>query len=202
METLRVTMLVLAVVALVLPAASQKEKKQKAAPAWSAPKPAPEMEKLARMMVGTWTSTEKHEPSPFNPAGGAGKGVFKVSLGPGGHSLIEQYNSRGAMGKFNGHGMTFWDPKARVFRGVWCDNMTAGCEVSVGQWEGDNLVFLSEGEMEGKKTKLKMIYSGFKANGFDFGIDMSVAEAPMARTMTIKYTRARAQVAAAPAPAQ
>jgi hypothetical protein len=201
----RLSVMIVAVVALVLAlpvaVAQEKEKKpeQKSATAWAAPKPAPEMEKLAKMMVGTWSSAEKHEPSPFSPAGGTGKGVFKVTLGPGGHSLVEQYNSRGSLGRFNGHGMTYWDPTAKVYRSVWCDNFTPTCDVSVGQWEGDNLVFLGEGEMEGQKTKLKMIYSGFKANSFDFGIDMSVGDAPMARGMTFKYTRAKARAAAVPA---
>ena len=205
MKRLRAMFVVLVGLALVLPAAAQKkEKKQEQKPATTlaAPKPAPEMEKLAKMMAGTWSGQEKHEPSPFLPAGATGKGLFKVSLGPGGHSLVEQYNSRGALGKFTGHGMTYWDPKAKVFRGVWCDNFTPTCDASVGQWEGDNLVFLSEGEFQGQKTKLKMFYSGFTADSFDFGIDMSMGEGPMARIMTIKYTRAKAPAAAAAAPAQ
>ena len=204
MKRLRAVFVVLVALALVLLAAAQKKEKkpeQKPVTTWAAPKPAPEMDKLAKMMVGTWSSAEKHEPSPFNPAGGTGQGVFRVSLGPGGHSLVEQYNSRGSAGTFNGHGMTYWDPKDKVFRSVWCDNFTPTCDVSVGQWEGDNLVFLSEGEMEGKKTKLKMIYSGFTADSYDFGVDMSQGAGPMARTMTIKYTRTKAKAAAA-APAQ
>ncbi|HSA94266.1 MAG TPA: DUF1579 family protein [Terriglobales bacterium] len=198
-----VTIVALTALALAQPVAEaqEKEKKQEQEPAtaWAAPKPAPEMEKLAKMMVGTWSSAEKHEPSPFSPAGGTGKGVFKVTLGPGGHSLVEQYNSRGSLGKFNGHGMTYWDPKDKVYRSVWCDNFTPTCDVSVGHWEGDNLVFLGESEMEGQKTKLKMTYSGFKAGSFEFGIDMSVGDAPMARGMTIKYTRAKARAAASAA---
>ncbi len=204
MKTLRTMFVGLTALALILSAAAQKKEKQrekKAATTVAAPQPAPEMEKLAKMMLGTWSSQEKHQPSPFLPNGGTGKGTFRVSLGPGGHSLVEQYNSRGTMGRFTGHGLTYWDPKAKVFRSVWCDNLTSGCDVSVGQWEGDNLVFLSEGEMEGQKTKLKMIYGGFTADSYDFGIDMSIGAGPMARAMSIKYTRAKAKVAAA-APAQ
>jgi len=56
-------------------------------------KPAPEMQKLSKIVVGTWSTTEKHEPSPWAPKGATGKGTAVFKNGPGGLSVIEEYKS-------------------------------------------------------------------------------------------------------------
>ena len=95
------------------------------------PKPAPEMEKM-KMFLGTWRTTEKHEPSPWMPKGATGKGTATYKLGPGGMSLIEDYRSTSSMGgKFMGHGVFWWDEKEKGYKSVWCDNMSpGGCEAA------------------------------------------------------------------------
>ena len=77
-------------------------------------KPAPEMTKLVKTLSGNWTVAEKMEPGPMAPNGAMGKGTAKFWAGPGGMSLIENYQSSGAMGgSFKGMGTWWWDPKAR-----------------------------------------------------------------------------------------
>jgi hypothetical protein len=95
------------------------------------PKPAPEMEKM-KMFLGTWRTTEKHEPSPWMPKGATGKGTATYKLGPGGMALIEDYRSTSSMGgKFMGHGVIWWDEKETGYKSVWCDNMSpGGCEAA------------------------------------------------------------------------
>ncbi len=51
-------------------------------------KPASEMERLRKMFVGRWRTSEKHEPGKIAPEGGTGNGSDTIRLGPGGMSLI------------------------------------------------------------------------------------------------------------------
>jgi len=168
------------------------------------PKPDPQMTKLIKMMSGNWTVTEKVEPSPMMPKGGSGKGTAKLVAGPGNMSLMEAYHSTGTMGSFAGTGTFWWDPKAQLYRGVWCDSMTpGGCDASgTTKWEGDNLVGMMESEMNGQKMMTKFTYSDFKPTSFV----MSMASGPDANSlkpmMTITYTKAAPMAAKSEKPAQ
>ena len=165
------------------------------------PQASPEMTKLIKMMAGNWTVTEKSEPSPMFPNGGSGKGTARMWAGPGGLSLLETYHSSGMMGSnFSGFGTFWWDPKEQVYRGLWCDSMTPnGCDASgTTKWDGETLVGMMEGEMNGKKTVSKFTYANWKPDSFV----MTMATGPDANSLkdlvTITYTRS----AAAGKPAQ
>src|SRR5207237_9401833 len=66
-----------------------------------------------KMFAGTWTASQKIEPSEFMP-GGSGTGTDTVKAGPGGNSLLSDYRSKSAMGSFSGHGIIYWEPKRQV----------------------------------------------------------------------------------------
>jgi hypothetical protein len=169
------------------------------------PKPDAQMTKLIKMMGGSWTVTEKSNPSPMMPKGGTGKGTATFTPGPGNMSLVEKYHSSGMMGStFNGLGVFWWDTKAQVFKGMWCDSMTpGGCDTSgTTKWEGDNLVGMMEGEMNGQKMVTKFVYSDWKPNSFVMKMDSGPTAASLQNMMTITYTRAGAAPAAAAKPAQ
>ncbi len=197
------TQALLLVLLLALAVAAQEKAapkaKPKAAPAgMTMPKPAPEMQKLLKTFVGSWTVAEKHEPGPFLPKGGEGKGEARFFPGPGGRSLIENYHSQNPMGRFSGHGVIWWDPKAGAYTGVWCDNSTpTGCEVGgATKWEGDNMmVGTMDTEMMGKKTHIKGTYTNITPDSFTYTMELSQDGGPMKKVMTVDYTRA----AAAPA---
>jgi hypothetical protein len=156
-------------------------------------KPSAEMEKLSKMLVGTWSTTEKHEPSPWAPKGATGKGTAVFKSGPGGLSLVQDYKSSGTMmGSFSGHGVMWWDAKAGGYQGLWCD--PGGCEVGKGvaKWEGNNLVGTDESEMMGQKMAMKESWTDITPNSFTFVMDGGPPGGEMKRMMTIKYTRAGA----------
>jgi len=159
-------------------------------------KPAPEMQKLTKMFLGTWSTTEKHEPSPWMPKGGTGKGTATYKLGPGGLSLVEDYKSTNTMGgKFSGHGITWWDDKEKGYKGIWCDSMSAGgCEVSkgLGRWDGNAIMFDNETEMGDQKMTMKEVVTDITPRGFTFTMDMGPAGGEIKRVLTIKYARAGA----------
>jgi len=154
-------------------------------------KPAPEMTKLIDKLSGTWKTTEKAEPNPMMPNGGTGQGMARLHPGPGNLSLMEMYNSTGAMGQFHGMGTFWWDPKDQVYHGVWCDNMTPnGCDSSGStKWQGDNLVGTMEGEMNGQKIYSRFTYSDFKPDSFVMTMEMGATPDQMHKAMTITYTK-------------
>jgi Protein of unknown function (DUF1579) len=156
-------------------------------------KPSPEMQKLSKMMVGTWSTTEKMEPAPWAPKGSTGKGIAVFKNGPGGLSLVQDYKSSGSMGSFTGHGVMWWDPKAGGFKSIWCDSGTpSGCGVSTGlaKFEGDNLVGTDEEDMMGQKVAMKNTWTDVTPNSFTFSTDGGPPGGEMKHVMTIKYARA------------
>ena len=167
---------------------------EQAATAMPMPKPAPEMTKLIKMMAGNWIIAEKLEVSPMMPNGGTGNGVARFYQGPGGLALVENYHSTGALGDFMGMGTWWWDPKAQLFHGLWCDNMTPnGCDTSgVTRWDGDKLVGTMEGDMGGQKMIMRFIYSDFKPDSFVMTMEMGPSASKMQKSMTVTYTRAPA----------
>jgi len=189
----------LSLVAQETPAASNTQNSGKPAASTNAkpagmPKmaPSPEMSKLIKTMAGMWTTAEAVPPSEMMPKGGTGSGEAMIHRGPGGNSLMQNYRSQSAMGKFAGHGITWYDPQAKAFKNIWCDTMTpAGCEVfnGTGQWEGDKLVFTGTQNMMGKTEQVKETMSDITPDSFTFTIEAGPDANSMKNFMTIKYTR-------------
>lgn len=158
------------------------------------PTPAPEMTKLINMMAGNWTVTEKADPSPMFPRGGAGKGTAKLWAGPGGMSLLENYDSSGLIGtNFSGFGVFWWDSKAQAYHGLWCDSMTPGGCDSSGKmiWEGNSLVSRMEGEMNGQDAVTTFTYSDFKPDSFTMSMASGPDDSSLKPVMTVTYTKSR-----------
>jgi Protein of unknown function (DUF1579) len=174
--------------------ATQKAQQQQGPPV---AKPSPEMQKLTKMLVGKWTAVTKTEPMGGTP-GGEAKGEATFYRGPGGLSLIEDFKSTGGgFGDFRGHGVTYWDPAAKNYTGVWCDSMTpTGCAPGgTSKWEGDKIVgYMEMPDEKGKAAKYRMTYSDIKPDSVTFTMEAPDGSSykPM---MTIVYTRAAAKPA-------
>ncbi len=151
----------------------------------------PMMEKLSKMLVGTWAVVETHEPNPRAPNGARGKGTTTFKKGPGGLSLIQDYKSAGAKWSFAGLGVTWWDDKAGGYKGLWCDSMTpSGCSSGngVSEWEGDNLVGTDENQMMGQKMAMRQTWK-MTPNSLTFTLDGGPPGGELKRMITIKGTR-------------
>ncbi len=153
------------------------------------PKPSAEIQKLARMLNGKWSTAEKFEPSAFTPNGGAGKGVSVFASGPGGFSIVGDYHSRSVLGAFDGHGVTYWDEKEKAYKTFWTDSMSPEGATSTGKWEGNDLVFTACNEYQGQKMASREVYSDIKPDSFSFHIYNSTEGGPMTHVMTIHYKR-------------
>jgi len=93
------------------------------------------------------------------------------------------------MGRFAGHGVTYWDPQEQAYKSFWIDSMTGKGETSTGKWEGNDLVFTGESEMQGKKFKTlgKMTNITPRSYTFTLGND---AGGEMKDVLTIDYKKA------------
>jgi hypothetical protein len=138
---------------LIAVVAQEKQSGKGVEAGYSAPKPGLEMEKIS-FQVGDWKVVEKHEPAQ-GFSGGDGRGTVKTRRGPGGLSIETDYNSVGPMGDFAGKGIILWDVEEKVYKSYWFDNWQAVAFVTVGKWEGKDLIFV--GEI--RKTPIRQVYT-------------------------------------------
>ncbi len=118
----------------------------------AAPAASPEMDRVAKMYLGTWEYTETYPKSPMIPAGGVNTGVYKSELGPGGNSLVNRFHSQGPVGDFEGLLIYTWDPKEKTYKYYAFGNDFPGAVICVGNFEGDALVF--HGEFDAGDAKM------------------------------------------------
>ena len=149
-------------------------------------KPAPEMEKLIKMWTGHWTTVELFEPSDEMAKGKQDKGAETMRPGPGGLSLIGDYESHGAP---FGHMVVTWIPKEKVYKSYWTDLSQPGVSVSTGKWEGEILVFTSVDESTGAKIQIRDTYSDITPTSFTDTLESGPLGGPMNKILTVKYTK-------------
>src|SRR5262249_7856070 len=149
-------------------------------------KPAPEMERLIKMWAGHWTTVELFEPSDEMPKGRQDKGSETMRPGPGGFSLIGDYESHGA---HFGHLVVTWIPQEKVYKSYWTDLTQPGVSVSTGKWDGDKLVFTSIDESTGKKILSRDTYSDITPTSFTDTLESGPVGGPMKKVLTVKYTK-------------
>ena len=105
--------------------------------------------------------------------------------------MTERLRSNSSLGNFAGSGVYWYDPTAKSYKGVWCDNLDAsGCgEVGIGNWEGANLVFNNEMTLPEGKMRIRETFSNITHGSYDFMIEFSTGNAPLKKMMSIKYQR-------------
>jgi hypothetical protein len=157
------------------------------------PKPAPEIERVLKMLQGRWQTEEKHEPSAMLPNGGVGKGQEGIRPGPGRLSLIGEYTSQGPMGEFSGIGIMLWDSSERAYHLHWTDNTSPAMTVTTGRWQGDDLIFTGS-EMQGdKRVYTRHGFTELKPDSFTYTLDVGPSATQLKRSMTVKYTKVNMQ---------
>lgn len=144
------------------------------------PRPTSEIQRLSRLLVGSWTTTEKHEPGDIAPHGGIGRGSERDYLGPGATSLIADYRSVDPSGDFVAHTVMWWDPKEQAYRSISCHNRASACGVRLWRWEGGNLVSREEGT--------RYVWTDWTPTSHTFYMEVSSGRS-IKRLMTIRYHR-------------
>jgi len=114
----------------------------------------PEMDRLAKALVGDWDTVERMEPGPFFPEGGSRKGNVHVRLAAGGYTLIYEVHSDGSAGKLDGFLTIWWDKNTKLYYFLACFNNPNGpCRMrGTAHWEENSFVNDYEETVKGKRT--------------------------------------------------
>jgi hypothetical protein len=152
----------------------------------------PEMQRLFNAFLGTWSVTEKLEPSETTPDGGAGQGEEVYRSGPGGGCIIEEIHLKEGSHKISGLGVAWWDQTAQGYKTLWCDSENPnGCIMMahLGKWEGDQWVLGDEFERDGKKFVFKEVFSAITPTSFTQTLYQGEAGKELKRLLTIYATK-------------
>lgn len=161
-------------------------------PALKPKQTSPEMLKLFNTFLGTWSVTEKIEPSETLPKGGTGRGEEVYKTGPGGVSLIEEIHLREVDRDISGLGVGWWDDKAKGFKALWCDSENPnGCILMahLAKWEGNDFVLGDEFQRDGKRFLFKEVFSEITPTSFTQTLSQGEAGKELKTILRIHATR-------------
>jgi len=124
------------------------------------PKPNENHKKL-HALAGRWEGQEKLFPSPWGPGGPAvGKMTYKVDLD--GFFVTGDYvEEQDGNVVYRGHSAFGWDDQQKNYVWWWLDSMgSIPPTPSRGKWEGNTLIFESQGEKGQSRYTLKFLGDG------------------------------------------
>jgi Protein of unknown function (DUF1579) len=173
------------------PQAQEKTKKPDAADKPVRPEPGPEMDQL-KFLRGYWHYSSVYEKSSFYPAGGKASGTYISSDGPGGFSLIVEFQGTSPDGREVGHEVITWDPKENAYKSYIFGNTAPGCVIETGHWEGNTLIFDAELEVvNGDKLHLQTAITATSDDTIMIVDKAANGDAGLQTTVTLKATRER-----------
>jgi hypothetical protein len=151
--------------------------------------PVPEMERLAKALLGDWNTRETMEQGEFF-SGGSRQGVVHVRLAAGGTTLVYEVHSDGSAGKLDGMLVIWWDKNASLYRVFVCfNNPNHPCEMrGTARWEGDLFVNDYEDVVKGRKTSWRDTFT-FAPNSHTLVATMRAADGAMQTQITTKAAR-------------
>ena len=124
------------------------------------PVPGAEMDRL-KFLLGDWKIDGEYASSTMVPNGGKETGWYKARSGPGGFSLIADFEAKAPEGPEIGHEILTWDPNAKAYK-IYTVGNFPGAVVGTARWEGNDLVIRSEFTMGTTKFKLRSLYSDIR----------------------------------------
>ena len=155
------------------------------------------IEKLGRMIAGTWAIDATTEPREARSKRGKDVGKSEIRFGPGNLALIEDYRTRGDQGDRVAMGIFWWDGKEKGYRTMFCeDRDPSGCSVyeGLGNWEGADWVFHTEFETKDKKkVKVKEVLTTTSPSSFIATFYRSENDGPMKLDWIVKHSKTEVQ---------
>jgi hypothetical protein len=148
----------------------------------------PELQKLS-FLIGKWQYTETYEKSRMMPDGGTGGGTYSAAAGPGGQSIITDFEESGAMAGSAGHEIFAWDAANKEYVGYMFSSNAPGCFTRGGKWEANQLVFTRDIKGSRGTMRMRFVYAEAKADSVIVQVYAGMGDAPVALVMTMKGTR-------------
>jgi hypothetical protein len=123
------------------------------------PKPGPEHEKLKKF-EGEYDAT-------VSMGGGESKATDSYKMDLGGFWLCHHFKGELGGARFEGRGMTGYDPAKKKYIGIWADSMSPKLYVTEGSFNKEGTLFTETGEMPGPDGKLQKMKSIFELKDKD-----------------------------------
>ena len=128
----------------------------------------PEMDRLAKVLAGDWNTVEIVQHGRPVAEGEGRRGTVHVTLAGGGTVLVSEGHSVGTVGGDLRWFITiWWNPAAKNYRFLTCFKTPgeAGCELrGAAHWEGDTFLNDYEEMINGKRTKMRDVWSDIMPN--------------------------------------
>jgi hypothetical protein len=161
----------------------------------SKPSPAPEMQRVAKMLVGTWKVDEDFAPGDTLPNGGKGTGRSVIRSGPGGFSVIEDFDSSAPnLPDYHLHAVYWWDRTAHGLKVVDCDDLSEEiCSIQdgVGRWEGNDVVTNLTIQKDGKAVSAKLVWTQKDSQSFAATMYVADSNGTLKRDWTFLHIRVK-----------
>ncbi|HUJ33531.1 MAG TPA: hypothetical protein VLY23_19780 [Candidatus Acidoferrum sp.] len=158
--------------------AQQASTEKAAAPAaMQEPKPSPEMDRM-KFLVGTWDLEGEYLKTPLTGEGGKQTGWYKAQVGPGGFSIIADFEADSPIGKEIGHQLFAWDPNTGTYTTVTIGNFP-GLLIGKAHWEGENLVTEVDFKMGDAAIHNRAVYSHTTNKNIQIEESYQMGDAPM-----------------------
>ena len=153
--------------------------------------PVPEMQRLAKMLVGKWKVDEDFAPGGDTmPNGVKGNGHSVIEPGPGEVSLIENLVSNSPAAHL--YSLIWWEKAGKVFRMVDCDDFSEeACTVENGRghWEGNEVVWQLTVPKDGKDVPAKIVWTEKDSRSFAATKYVADTNGTLKRDWTFLHTR-------------
>jgi hypothetical protein len=165
-----------------------QEKSQKTEQPSMMPSPGPQMDKM-KFLVGLWDYKGEYKKSEMVPDGGKESGWYKAQLGPGGFSVIADFDVDGPVGKEIGHELIAWDPGEKAYKVYIAGNSFPGVVAGTGRWEGPDFVITSEFNYGGMKITLRSKYTDIQPGSVAIEEESKQGDGPFQMIFTAKASR-------------
>jgi hypothetical protein len=176
MTTVRIIVVVCAMIALFVPAGFAQQEM---------PKPGPEHERLKKF-EGTWDATIK-------TPGGESKGTMMYKLDVGGFWLLSSFKASFGGQPFEGRGADGYDPMKKKYVSAWIDSMSPILMTFEGTLDKDGKTLTQIGEgppvTDGKLTKLKSVTEMKDDDTMVFTMSARDKDGKYQTMLTITYKR-------------
>jgi hypothetical protein len=149
-------------------------------------KPGPEHAVLKKA-VGTWDAEVD-----MGPMGGKSKGTQVIKEGPGGIWFTTDFKSDMLGLKFEGHGVTGYDPLKKKYVGTWVDSMSGGVSTTEGTYDASSKTMtetMTSVGPDGKPAKMESVIVYKSDDEHTFTMSMVMPDGSKMKVMTITYKR-------------
>ena len=178
-----------------VPKTASEEDEDRAAHPVRFVEPAPQMKKLS-VLLGAWQLTEAwREPVRYKRGqyegipGEGGSGTLTVRPGPGGFSLVLDYDARNPMGRVTALAVLAWDPARKLYELDEIHSAFPAVLHLTGKFEKGDLVFRGKSGRTGEQGAVRLVWKGLGQDAWTATFSAAEEGGRMERVWTTELSR-------------